>query len=114
MTQVLDAKEAAGYRNRKRACFEKQNNDYPGVAQLVARLLWEQDAASSSLATWTKSPKSAYAVFGLFCLYRARLERLNATRMSVAADSLKSANHNLRSLAQLQTSLAPGSKIADV
>ena len=27
---------------------------YPGVAQLVARLLWEQDAASSSLATWTK------------------------------------------------------------
>ena len=28
---------------------------YPGVAQLVARLLWEQDAASSSLATWTIS-----------------------------------------------------------
>ena len=27
---------------------------YPGVAQLVARLLWEQDAASSSLATWTR------------------------------------------------------------
>ena len=46
----------------------------PGVAQLVARLLWEQDAASSSLATRTKSPKSAFAVFGLFCLYGARLE----------------------------------------
>ena len=87
---------------------------YPGVAQLVARLLWEQDAASSSLATWTKSPKSAYAVFGLFCLYKARLERLNATRMSVAVDSLKSANHNLRSLAQMQTSLATWTKTADV
>ena len=46
----------------------------PGVAQLVARLLWEQDAASSSLATRTKSPKSAFAGFGLFCLYGARLE----------------------------------------
>ena len=27
---------------------------YPGVAQLVARLLWEQDAGSSSLPTRTK------------------------------------------------------------
>ena len=26
---------------------------YPGVAQLVARLLWEQDAGSSSLPTRT-------------------------------------------------------------
>ena len=41
-------------------------NIHPGVAQLVARLLWEQDAASSSLATWTKSPKSAFVDFGLF------------------------------------------------
>ena len=49
-------------------------NQHPGVAQLVARLLWEQDAASSSLATWTKSPESAYAESGLFCLYEARLE----------------------------------------
>ena len=31
---------------------------YPGVAQLVARLLWEQDAASSSLATRTNHNKS--------------------------------------------------------
>ena len=29
---------------------------YPGVAQLVARLLWEQDAGSSSLPTRTKNP----------------------------------------------------------
>ena len=34
----------------------------PGVAQLVARLLWEQDAASSSLATWTIQPKITFAV----------------------------------------------------
>ena len=27
---------------------------YPGVAQLVARLLWEQDAGSSSLPTRTR------------------------------------------------------------
>ena len=28
---------------------------YPGVAQLVGRLVWDQDAASSSLATRTKN-----------------------------------------------------------
>ena len=28
---------------------------YPGVAQLVGRLVWDQDAASSSLATRTKA-----------------------------------------------------------
>ena len=28
---------------------------YPGVAQLVARLLWEQDAGSSSLPTRTRN-----------------------------------------------------------
>ncbi len=30
-------------------------NEYRGVAQLVARLLWEQDAGSSSLPTTTKN-----------------------------------------------------------
>ena len=39
------------------------------MAQLVGRLVWDQDAASSSLATRTKSPESAYAESGLFCLY---------------------------------------------
>ena len=39
----------------------RNENKYPGVAQLVARLLWEQDAASSSLATWTKSTEFAFA-----------------------------------------------------
>ena len=38
--------------NRKRACNNKINNNR-GVAQLVARLLWEQDVGSSSLFTPT-------------------------------------------------------------
>ena len=49
----------------------------PGVAQLVGRLVWDQDAASSSLATRTKSPESACAESGLFCLYGARLEPIH-------------------------------------
>ena len=48
----------AGHRNRKRACFGRDDYNaiiiYPGVAQLVARLLWEQDAAGSSPVTSTK------------------------------------------------------------
>ena len=30
--------------------------EYPGLAQLVARLLWEQDVGSSSLPSRTKTP----------------------------------------------------------
>ena len=47
-----------GHRNRGARLFWALPTNivvYPGVAQLVARLLWEQDAASSSLATWTKN-----------------------------------------------------------
>ena len=79
---------------------------YPGVAQLVGRLVWDQDAASSSLATRTKSPESASAESGLFCMYGTRLEQSNATRTSVAADGLTEANLYLRLPAQMQTSLA--------
>lgn len=32
--------------------LEKLN--HPGVVQLVERLIWDQEAVSSSLATWTK------------------------------------------------------------
>ena len=85
---------------------------YPGVAQLVGRLVWDQDAASSSLATRTKSPESANAESGLFCLYGARLEQLNATRTSVAAASSMAANLYLRLKAQMQTSLATRTKTA--
>jgi len=42
----------------------------------------------TSLATRTKSPESACAESGLFCLYGARLEQLNATRMSAAGEGL--------------------------
>ena len=67
---------------------------YPGVAQLVGRLVWDQDAASSSLATRTKSPESACAESGLFCLYGTRLEQLNATvRWTVACCIYE--NHSL-------------------
>lgn len=38
---------------------------YPGVAQLVGRLVWDQDAASSSLATRTKIPKSTKVDLGI-------------------------------------------------
>ena len=64
-----DIRRAPQQEARLRFANTKNNlNIYPGVAQLVARLLWEQDAASSSLATWTKSPESAFAESGLFCL----------------------------------------------
>ena len=39
---------------------------YPGVAQLVARLLWEQDAVGSSPATRTKSPLKSLISEGFF------------------------------------------------
>ena len=37
----------------------------PGVAQLVGRLVWDQDAASSSLATRTKIPAITFVVAGI-------------------------------------------------
>ena len=85
---------------------------YPGVAQLVGRLVWDQDAASSSLATRTKSPESACAESGLFCLYGARLEQLNATRTSVAGEGLTEPILYLRLSAQMKASLATRTKTA--
>ena len=49
---------------------------YPGVAQLVGRLVWDQDAASSSLATRTKNAGMAECHACIFLL-KARLERSN-------------------------------------
>ena len=44
---------------------------YPGVAQLVGRLVWDQDAASSSLATRTKRSESPFGGSGLLlCMGR--------------------------------------------
>ena len=67
---------------------------FPGVAQLVARLLWEQDAASSSLATWTKNKREAFASL-LFFETGKRLEESNAVRMSAAGDGLTEPNRYL-------------------
>ena len=39
---------------------------YPGVAQLVARLLWEQDAGRSSRPTRTTSEQALYRLLRLF------------------------------------------------
>ena len=51
---------------------------YPGVAQLVGRLVWDQDAASSSLATRTNKKGRAKAL--PFLLVRVRDENhLTAT-----------------------------------
>ena len=71
-----------------KSSVHRTSHIFPGVAQLVARLLWEQDAAGSNPVTRTKSPESAYAESGLFSLYEAQLELSNATRTSVAGKGL--------------------------
>ena len=43
---------------------------YPGVAQLVGRLIWVQDAGSSNLPTRTKS-QNLHCRFWLFSLFIA-------------------------------------------
>ena len=86
-------------------CSIKNSILYPGVAQLVARLLWEQDAASSSLATWTKNMGMASCHSHIFILI-VRLEKSNAARMSAAGESSPESILYLRQVAQMQTSLA--------
>ena len=41
---------------------------YPGVAQLVARLLWEQDAAGSNPVTRTTFPRKTAFLGGFSAL----------------------------------------------
>ena len=41
---------------------------YPGVAQLVARLLWEQDAAGSNPVTRTTFPRKTASLGGFSAL----------------------------------------------
>ena len=66
-----------------RCPFGQRIFKYPGVAQLVARLLWEQDAASSSLATRTKHKREAKSLPFMFALIRDSYH-LNAARVSAA------------------------------
>ena len=42
---------------------------YPGVAQLVARLLWEQDAAGSNPVTRTTFLRKTAYLGGFFCVF---------------------------------------------
>ena len=52
---------------------------YPGVAQLVARLLWDHQAGSSSLPSRTRKPLKStdFRGFFLFLVYcGARIEPL--------------------------------------
>ena len=43
---------------------------YPGVAQLVARLLWEQDAVGSNPATRTKIRQNLVVLADFFLIIR--------------------------------------------
>ena len=43
-----------------------QKGKYPGVAQLVARLVWDQEAQSSNLCTRTKTPLKSMISEGFF------------------------------------------------
>lgn len=44
--------------------------EYPGVAQLVGRHIWDVEAARSSRATRTKKPSRGYASEGFLCFMR--------------------------------------------
>ncbi len=66
-------------------CIILEIQIYPGVAQLVGRLVWDQDAASSSLATRTKIPIGTKVPVGIL-YFGARLEKSNATRANVAGE----------------------------
>ena len=48
--------------------WRKTQNLNPGLAQLVARLLWEQDVGSSSLPSRTKIPLKSLISEGFFLL----------------------------------------------
>ena len=51
------------------------NSIYPGVAQLVARLLWEQDAAGSNPVTRTTFPRKTAFLGGFSALLVQFLKR---------------------------------------
>ena len=66
---------------------------FRGVAQLVARLLWEQEAASSSLATPTM--KKATIQRQKQRLYRGFLCHINARNMLERATEMQHIQKNL-------------------
>ena len=60
----LDRTEGSSYNTTVRGV--SRTTSYPGVAQLVARMVRDHEAASSSLATPTTSPRTSYRSRRLF------------------------------------------------
>ena len=78
---------------------------YRGVAQLVARLLWEQDAGSSSLPTRTKKPESTFVGSGFFFLTGDSNSCRDLPVASHRTSTHVGALYDLCRMAQMQTSL---------
>ena len=54
---------------KKSTAAGRQKCIFPGVAQLVARLLWEQDAGGSSPSTRTSCIEKTAFSGGFFCYF---------------------------------------------
>ena len=61
---------------------------------MVARLLWEQDAASSSLATWTKKQERHYA-FPAFCIVERLENKIQGSGGALFAAGLDGGNTSI-------------------
>ena len=46
-----------------------QKSEYPGVVQLIERVVWDHEAASLSLATRTKTPLKSLISEGFFLFF---------------------------------------------
>ena len=46
-----------------------QKNEYPGIAKLVSRLVWDQETVRSSRTTRTKSPLKSLISEGFFLFF---------------------------------------------
>ena len=46
-----------------------QKNEYPGIAKLVSRLVWDQEAVRSSRTTRTKTPLKSTISEGFFLFF---------------------------------------------
>ena len=60
------ARSALGARGKLNAMIARTKNEYRDVAQLVARLLWEQDVAGSNPVIPTKKVVSSDTTFFAF------------------------------------------------
>ncbi len=53
-------------------CSNKITPQNRGVAQLVARLVRDQEVVGSNPVASTKNPKNGVSIFGFFCFYALR------------------------------------------